>query len=124
MGSGDKVKFWEDAWFSGSPLRNLYPRLFSLSLDQGLTVAEVGEWEDFVWLWRFRCMRVRLKRESTQEEELLRLLSSVKLLREVKDRQVWEGDASGEFSVKFAYDRLEQHVKGSHHDIFKAFSVG
>jgi len=81
VGSGDKVKFWEYAWFGGSPLHNLYPRLFSLSLDQGLTVAEVGEWEDFVWLWRLRWRSVRLQWKSTQEEELLRLLSSAKLLR-------------------------------------------
>ena len=49
MGSGDKVKFWEDAWAGSTPLINMYPRLFFVSLDKGMMVAEVGEWEDFVW---------------------------------------------------------------------------
>jgi len=36
IGDGDKARFWEDSWFN------------SISLDQGLTVGEVGEWVDLV----------------------------------------------------------------------------
>jgi len=49
VGSGDKVRFWEDAWAGSSPLRDIYPRLFSLSLNKGLKVAEVGIGEDIGW---------------------------------------------------------------------------
>jgi len=42
IGSGDKVRFWEDAWVGTNNLANMYPRLYSLSLDQVLTVVEVG----------------------------------------------------------------------------------
>ena len=45
------MKFWEDVWIGNSNLKTLYPRLFSLSLNQGLKVSEVGEWVDAVWRW-------------------------------------------------------------------------
>ena len=49
LGRGDKVKFWEDVWVGNSNLKTMFPRLFSLSLNQGHKVEEVGEWEDSVW---------------------------------------------------------------------------
>lgn len=48
MGVGDKFKFWEDVWVGNNMLMSLYPRLHSISLDQGLMVGEVGEWEDSI----------------------------------------------------------------------------
>ena len=59
IGSGDKVRFWEDAWVENKKLKTLFPRLFSVSLDQGKTVAEVGSWEDLEWNWRLRWRRPR-----------------------------------------------------------------
>jgi len=42
LGGGDKAKFWEDVWVDNINLKTLYPRLFSLSLNQGQKVEEVG----------------------------------------------------------------------------------
>nr|AER13158.1 putative retrotransposon [Phaseolus vulgaris] len=45
VGYGNKARFWEDTWVGRNNLLSQYPRLFSLSLDQGLTVGEhVLEW--------------------------------------------------------------------------------
>jgi len=55
--SGDKARFWEDAWAGTDNLVNMYPRLYFLSLDQGLTVAEVGGWEESMWHWRLSWRR-------------------------------------------------------------------
>ena len=52
LGGGEKVKLWEDVWIKNSSLKSLYPRLFSLSLNQGQRVNEVGEWEDSAWQWK------------------------------------------------------------------------
>jgi len=90
VGSGDKVRFWEDTWNGSSPLKVVYPRLFSLSLNQGQKVPEVGVWEDDVWHWTFRWIRARFQWESEQKDDLLRSLARVKLSREVTDNQVWE----------------------------------
>jgi len=36
VGSGDKIRFWEDVWLGSNKLSNLFPRLFSLSMDKGV----------------------------------------------------------------------------------------
>ena len=51
LGKGDKVNFWEDVWIGNQPLKNVYPRLFSISLNQGQRVEEVGMWEGAEWRW-------------------------------------------------------------------------
>ena len=51
IGSGDKVRFWEDVWVGNLNLKTLFLRLFSLSLNQGQKVEEVGVWVDLEWRW-------------------------------------------------------------------------
>ena len=51
IGSGDKIRFWEDMWVGNSKLKTLFSRLFSLSLNQGHKVEEVGGWEGSMWRW-------------------------------------------------------------------------
>jgi len=41
-------------WFGNCNLKTLFLRLYSISLDQGLKVGEVGEWEGSVWRWDLR----------------------------------------------------------------------
>ena len=42
VGRGDKVRFWEEVWASNSSFKTLFPRLYSISLNQGQKVEEVG----------------------------------------------------------------------------------
>ena len=58
LGCGDKVKFWEEVWVGSSDLKSLFPRLFSLSLNHGQTVGEVGVWINSDWRWRLTWRRV------------------------------------------------------------------
>ena len=47
VGSGDKVRFWEDAWAGSRSLRNIFPMLFSLSVKTVRKYGfklEGGEW--------------------------------------------------------------------------------
>jgi len=68
VGYGDNVRFWEDIWVGNINLITLYPGIYSLSLDQGLMVDEVGEWVNSTWQWRLRWRRARFEWESMQEE--------------------------------------------------------
>ena len=89
LGGGEKVKFWEDVWIGNSSLKSLYPRLFSLSLNQGQRVNEVGEWEDSTWQWKIRWRRARFEWEVLLEADLIHQISQVSLSRERKDVQMW-----------------------------------
>lgn len=64
IGAGNKARFWEDGWLDNCNLKNRFPRLFSLSLDEGLKVGEVREWEGSVWRWGLRWRRERFEWES------------------------------------------------------------
>ena len=119
LGCGDKVKFWEDIWTGNSSLKSLYPRLFSLSLDQGQKVEEAGVWTNSVWQWCLRWRRSIYVWESELEAEMMTHLSSIKLSREQKDIQVWGNDVGNGFSVNSAYDCLKKQGRGPHSEVFK-----
>jgi len=81
-------------------------------------VGEVGMWEESEWHWRLRWRRIGFVWESLQEDEMFKTISVVNLNREEKDLQVWDGDASGVFSVKSAYGYLSNQVGGCHNGVF------
>jgi len=119
MGSGDKVRFWEDTWASSRALRDIYPRLYSISLNHRSKVAEVGEWEEEEWSWKLSWRRSRFQWESELLDELLRVIDRIKPRRDTTDIQTWGGDASGVYSVKTAYDCLAKSTRGRPNVIFK-----
>ena len=49
VGNRATMRFWEDVWIQTTSLKTLYPRLYSLSCDQGKVVGEVGRWEEDRW---------------------------------------------------------------------------
>jgi len=55
---------------------SLYPRMYSMSLDQGKTVGEVGVWDDSGWTWQLRWRRTRFEWKALSKEDLFRKLST------------------------------------------------
>jgi len=119
VGGGEKVNFWEDVWIGNMNLKSLFPSLFSLSLDQGLMVSEVGEWVGAAWRWNLRWRRDRFEWETPLETNLVQLLSRVSLLRDQKDVQTWGCDGSGSFSVHSAYECLVKEIRSPHQEVFE-----
>ena len=46
-----KVEFWSDLGNQDTPLKNEFPRIFSLSVKKSGPVHEFGYWNDKVWVW-------------------------------------------------------------------------
>jgi len=120
VGAGDKVRFWEDAWEENYKLKTLFPRLNSVSLDQGKVVGEVGSWEDGGWNWRLSWRRSRFAWESVMEEDLLNLIIGKSLCKDRKDALIWNEEQDGVFSVKFAYLVLCSQANNDLQDIFSS----
>ena len=113
VGRGDKVRFWEDVWVGNSNLKTSYPRLFSLSLNQGQKVDEVGAWDDLVWRWSLTWRRSRFEWESLLESELVNYISRVSFRKDEEDSQIWKSDESSCFSIRSAYEFLAKSDMGS-----------
>ncbi|XP_068479070.1 uncharacterized protein [Phaseolus vulgaris] len=118
VGSGEQISFWDDVWMDNKKLKQLFPRLHTISLDQGKKVSEVGYWEDMEWSWRLRWRRPRFEWKSTMEADLMNLITRKRLTKETEHVMVWNGDPNGVFAVKSAYQYLCHSITGISHNGF------
>ncbi|MCI22138.1 RNA-directed DNA polymerase (Reverse transcriptase) [Trifolium medium] len=73
LGNGGDTRFWLDIWVGTRPLCQVFPRLFSVSLQTHECINQVGEWRNEEWYWNFKCRR----RFFVWEDELLTQLMEV-----------------------------------------------
>jgi len=114
------VKFWEDVWLGNNSIKSLYPRLFTLSLNQGLKVNEVGEWVDAEWRWTLRWRRDIFEWESLLETNFIHYISRVRLSREQRDVLTWGCKEVGCFTVSSVYEFLAKRASSPHQEVFKS----
>ncbi|GKV38927.1 hypothetical protein SLEP1_g46780 [Rubroshorea leprosula] len=88
VGEGNKVDFWIDRWVGDKSLKDLFPRLFALSVKKEGKVYEMGTWEEGRWRWRVEWRRGTIGREKDEEELLEKVLEGVKLKEGAGD--VWK----------------------------------
>ncbi|GAU38554.1 hypothetical protein TSUD_320260 [Trifolium subterraneum] len=73
LGNGGSTRFWLDHWVGVAPLKEVFPRLYSISLQMDLTIQEIGEWVNDKWVWHIKWRRIFF----TWEEELARNLWNI-----------------------------------------------
>ena len=119
VGNGERLRFWEDAWLEGGPLKEQFPRLFSLSrtINQSISSMVVSFSQSVSWNFEFR----RNLRESEIEEVagLLQKVESVRLCHSREDRRRWNLEGSGQFTCK-SYNSFLCHNEAVH--LFPPFS--
>jgi len=90
-------------------LSHKFNRLFSISLDTGRTLSQVGVWINNSWSWQLRWRMNLFMWESSLADSLLQVLDNKRLTREVEnktDKWLWRDADSTDFSVKAAYSFL------------------
>lgn len=60
MGERTRIKFWEGKWLPTCTFMSLFPRLYSLSIQQNFTISDVGGWDGEAWAWNFQWRRTML----------------------------------------------------------------
>ncbi|KEH29662.1 hypothetical protein MTR_4g046817 [Medicago truncatula] len=95
VGNGGDTSFWKDVWVTNEPLKEAFPRLLSLSLNQEVKVAEVCFEEGERWRLGWRRELFEWKKES-----LLLLIGRLNgvVLRDNVDRWYWKPEKEGVFS--------------------------
>ena len=49
--------FWKDDWFGNGRLKELLPRLYTISCQKESYVADCGFWNGMDWIWSLHCRR-------------------------------------------------------------------
>jgi hypothetical protein len=101
MGNGEHTRFWEDRWVGVASLSELFPRLFSISMQKEVSVARMrnqnglGSW-DLIWRRRL------FEWENNLLQDLLILINS-RLVSNAVDRWGWRPEKGEDFTVKSTY---------------------
>ncbi|KAL5148468.1 putative ribonuclease H protein [Glycine soja] len=78
VGSGDKIKFWEDCWNGeGVALMQKFPRLYQISRQQHKLIQQVGSFSDTSWEWNLTWRRQLFDNEADSAYEFMRELSQL-----------------------------------------------
>jgi len=106
IGSGEKIKFWEDEWLNIGQLRLKYERIHNNSELKDKPIDNFGGWNADGWEWNFSWRRDWFEWEKTLVEEFLSIISQVSLQPDKEDSRTWNDPPSYTFSVKSAYNKL------------------
>lgn len=117
MGDGGSVRFWEERWVRGECLKQKFKRLYDMSVQKNCLVAELGEWGVEGRVWKLRWRRNLFAHEQQILDNLMQVLSSVQIQRNVKDSWQWNSDPERRYSVKSAY--LDQFTHEDSNCFFK-----
>lgn len=104
--NGESTKFWHEYWIGPSPLRIIFPRLYSISSSPNASIASFGLWDGLSWTWSFTWMRELRPRDLDEYHRLSLLLEQVVLSPYESDSLIWTPEKSGSFSVKSAAKEL------------------
>ena len=53
VGMGSFTLFWEHRLVSDKPLKDAFPRLYSISNQKMTVIADMGNWDGHLWSWSF-----------------------------------------------------------------------
>ena len=124
VGSGDKIKFWEDCWSSdGVALMLKYPRLYQISRQQHKLIQHMGSFSETIWEWNFSWRRPLFDNEVDSAVEFMREISQVVIQQQVPDFWVWKHEPNGHYSTRSACkllqgDSEDENQDGALHDLW------
>lgn len=99
-----KALFWEDNWLGIGSLKQLYPNIYTLNQQHGVTMKEL--WSTQGWNLTFR--RFLQDWEVPRMIEFYRTLEQCSGLQEGEDTLRWQKHSNGMYSVSSAYKDLNR----------------
>ena len=112
VGSGEKIKFWEDEWLDIGQLKERFESLYNNSELKDKTIDRCGRWSTEGWEWEFKWRREWFEWEKIMVEDFMTIISQVSLHQGTEDKRFWNDPPSYSFSVKSAYNKIANHTIG------------
>ena len=106
VGDGIETSFWYDRWIGEGPRCECFRRLFDLTENKSMSVANLFSVDSEQWRVLWKWMRRLWLWENDLLEECKALLLDVSLFPNVLNKWVWLPDPSGGYTVRGAYDLL------------------
>ena len=103
IGSGCSVSFWEDKWVGEVTFKEKFQRLYEMSNQKGMMVAELGEWVGNEWKWKFEWRRALFMWELPLFDAFLQVTENIHLKQGIMDSWCWKYDVDNGYTVKEAY---------------------
>ncbi|XP_009335445.1 uncharacterized protein LOC103928158 [Pyrus x bretschneideri] len=100
VGNGERVRFWEDGWLEGGPLKEQYPRLFLLSRMHNQNISSFVDLSINSLSWNFDFRRNLNQVETEEAARLLQKVENVRLSQSRADDRRWKLELSGLFACK------------------------
>jgi hypothetical protein len=107
VGSGNKTKFWSEIWVGDQPLRDRFPRLYGISNQKEGTIASMGGWIDFRWIWNLEWRRQFFEWEQPLDQQLVQIIAQFQPTQQ-DDMWQWRENLDDGFTVKSCYDLLHR----------------
>ncbi|KAL9684921.1 hypothetical protein QQ045_022363 [Rhodiola kirilowii] len=99
LGNGNGISFWHDVWMGDKSIKDQYPKLYLLVVDNQASVREMGCWVGEVWYWQLKFRRVLYQWEEVNKSELKEGLKHIQLKDREDDIIVWSFSADGIFNT-------------------------
>ncbi|XP_016203224.1 uncharacterized protein LOC107643973 [Arachis ipaensis] len=110
VGNGRSTMFWEDNWLHGGPLKLAFPRLYSISNQQGAMIGDCGFWNGLDWIWNFQWRRELFQWEMDLLGQFHERLRPVKLAADAEDKLVWKFESKEVFSTRSVVQILQSEI--------------
>ncbi|XP_028060048.1 uncharacterized protein LOC114263665 [Camellia sinensis] len=106
--SQERIHFWWDTWLLNEKLKDVFPRLFSLSEITDGSLKPLVQNREAAGEWNFSFKRPLKAWEEKDIRRLIEVLNAIpNLWVNVDDQVRWIADSSGSFSVSSARRRCE-----------------
>ncbi|GJV17167.1 RNA-directed DNA polymerase, eukaryota, reverse transcriptase zinc-binding domain protein [Tanacetum coccineum] len=106
IGNGNDTRFWDDIWCGQHPLKEVFPRIYSLDIDKGCFLANRVGLHD----WNLVLRRPpRGGAESAQFNSLKDSIGNI-ILTDQHDSWQWSLDMSKGFSVASVRQLVDSHI--------------
>ncbi|MCH79323.1 LINE-1 reverse transcriptase like [Trifolium medium] len=105
LGDGNSTSFWNVVWVGTQPLALAFPRLFAISVQQNMTLSQMGGVEAKGWRWRLLWRRNFFSWEEALYLQLIEVIQGFQPASQ-EDSWRWKADPQLGFSAKSAYQQL------------------
>jgi hypothetical protein len=103
LGNGANTRFWRDLWVGEIPLQCKFPRLFSISTQKEMMVADMKSQNTDMEGWNLVWRRRLFEWEKIQLHDLMEDINGVFLSTDMEDKWGWKPEKGAEFTVKSTY---------------------